>query len=195
MDSQTLSAQQQGPIDKNARDLLGDVYRRYSQELCAYVRQKFGSGPPDPEDVVQTAFERFAGLDAPEAIDNPRAFLYRTSQNIVIDHYRATTTRDKHVEQEKNQAEQKSLDDSTPENVLIAKERMEIVQQVVENLPNRQRQLVLLNRFHQVSYAEIARRTGMSQTEIKRQVARALAECDQALASAEQALESPRTRR
>ena len=43
-----------------SNSLLGRLYDRHWGELVHYVVAKFGTGPPDWEDVVQTAFARYA---------------------------------------------------------------------------------------------------------------------------------------
>src|SRR5688572_3251372 len=73
--------------DGERRQQLSDLYRVHWKGLCGYVRAQFGPGPPEPEDVAQTAFIRFAAAD-PAHIENPRAFLYATARNLVIDHHR-----------------------------------------------------------------------------------------------------------
>lgn len=160
---------------------LAGLYQRYFQELCQFIHAKFGP-PPEPDDVVQTAFVRFSQLDDPNAVENPRAFLYKVSQNIVLDYRRSAKTRDQYLQSEL--AAESLSDDCDPSNVLSAQEQLAIVMSTLEQLPNTQRQLVILNRIHHISYAEIARRTQLSQTEVKRQVARALATCSAALAAA-----------
>ncbi|TQV87028.1 RNA polymerase sigma factor [Aliikangiella coralliicola] len=179
------SRQKEG-LQSNLQGLLRTLYNKHWKELCQYIAGKFGT-PPDPEDVVQSAFERFSKLDQPEAVENPRAFLYKMSQNIVIDYHRAAKTRENHAQQVIFENSENNLDDNDPSNVLIVREKLTIVTKVIEQLPNTQRQLVILNRFHQISYAEISRRTGMSQTEIKRQVASALAMCSEAIEKQESA--------
>src|SRR5262249_32309170 len=63
---------------------LSDLYGRYRTELIAFIRRKFGSGPPDPEDIAQQAFANFAAIGPRDSIANPRAFLFRTAHNIAL---------------------------------------------------------------------------------------------------------------
>jgi RNA polymerase sigma-70 factor (ECF subfamily) len=49
------------------------------------------------------------------------------------------------------------------------------------NMPRIQRQIFLAHRLDGMSFAEIARRTGLSQRQVERQMARALAKLDKQL--------------
>lgn len=175
------------------RELLGEVYRRHWLELCRYVASTFGAGPPDPEDVAQQAFVRFAALDDPDAVDNPRAYLYRTAHNIVVDEHRRAARRMAHQTVEIEAGAEKS-DDRSPERVLLARERLQVITRAVQALPVKCRRSFLLHRVHGLSCAEIARRTGYSQSAIKKHVVRALADIERALAKAERGIGADRSK-
>ena len=72
-----------------ADERLDALYRNHFPELCANIRKSFGSGPPEPEDAVQTAFAKFAKLENPAAVRAPRAFLYIAARNVILDHKRS----------------------------------------------------------------------------------------------------------
>ncbi len=164
---------------------LDDLYRRHFTALSAFVRRKFGSGPPDPEDVAQAAFERYAALANRSEVRNPKAFLYRCARNYVIDHRRrqAVSTR--------LAAEVESLNptgasaDSDPARVLEAREELAAVIAAIESLDARRREVLILNSIEGLSCAEIARRMGLSQTRVVQLYAQAIAACAKALASTE----------
>ena len=166
------------------KKLIQDLYQQHFKELCGYLANKF-TPPPEPEDVVQSTFERFSRLDDPTAVDNPRAFLYKMAQNIVIDHKRGLQVRDRHAEQVQAEDSERDLDDCGPSLVLSQRQELDVITQTLESLPEKQRNLLLLNRIHHLSYAEISRRTGISQTEAKRQVAKAVAACSKAIEQAQ----------
>ena len=175
------SAQPGAGIDSGRRRFLADIYQSYWFEICRYISSTFGAGPPEPEEVAQDAFTRFAALEDPESVDNPRAFLYKTAHNIVINHHRKNTLHNKYVKREVGQLAEDILDDLHPERVLLGKERYRVLKQAFKRLPQRQQRLVVMHRIHGLSYVESARRMQMSQTEVKRQVANAIVECEEAL--------------
>jgi DNA-directed RNA polymerase specialized sigma24 family protein len=82
-----------GALTSDTQRPLDRIYRQHWDEICRYVRRSFGAGPPDPEDVAQAAFARFAALDVEVQVANPRAFLFRTAHNIAIDARRSGSGR------------------------------------------------------------------------------------------------------
>lgn len=163
------------------RGLIDGLYAQFWQELCRYVRAKFGGGPPEPADVVQSAFARFAAIDHLGSIENPRAFLYATTRNIVIDHRRRTRTQAAHAQSLLADAGEEILDGITPERVLLGKETLRIVRETIRRLPRKQRRVLVLHRLHNQSFTDISRRTGWSQSDVRRQVCKAIAAVERAL--------------
>lgn len=164
---------------------LDALYRRHWAELCGYVVKTFGYGPPEPEDLAQAAFTRFAALSDPSEVKNPRAYLYRTVHNEAIAYRRRETTKTKHAQTVEDVYVPNKTDDRNGERVLLAKERVRIVERVVEAMSETKRNVLLLNRFEGLSKAEIARRLGISPTHVKRLLQQAVAECREAVERAD----------
>ena len=162
--------------------VLMRLYRDHWRDLCRYIAKTFGQGPPDPEDVAQLAFERVAEHQDFDAIRNPKAFLWRTAHNIALSEKRALSVRHRHAQAVKETFFDTEGDDRTPERVLAARAQIETVYAVLEAMPAKRRRCLVLNRIMGYSFAEISRRTGMSQTAVKKHVARAMIDLDAALA-------------
>lgn len=162
-------------------DTFEKLYDSLWSDLCGYIQAKFGAGPPEPADVAQTAFTRFAALDEPAQVKNPKAFLFATARNIVIDHYRRETRFDAYVSDVLHRSAEISLEAITPERVSLAKERFRILNDTVKQLPHKQQVVLSLNRFHGLSYSEISRKTGWSMSDISRQVTSAIQALSKAL--------------
>jgi RNA polymerase sigma factor (sigma-70 family) len=160
------------------------LYARHWNELCHYIRRRFGVGPPDPEDVAQETFIKFASLENRDAIDNPRAYLYRTAHNLLIDERRRLTLRNKSP----GDIEALSVnDDRTPERVLVGKERWDVLTRTLLAMPDARRRSFLLNRLHGLSAPTIARMTGYSDSAVKKHIGLALSELETALTASERA--------
>ncbi len=54
---------------------VAELYRQYWHELCAWLYAQFGAGPPEPEDVAQQTFVKFADLQGKCQIENPKALV------------------------------------------------------------------------------------------------------------------------
>lgn len=171
--------------------VLDSLYRLHWAELRNYVRKMFGPGPPDPEDVAQQTFVMFAASPEREFIDNVRAYLYRTAHNIVIDERRRISSRNNNLRELQPCAPEKS-DDRTPENVLMAKERLAMFAEVLRAMPDERRRSFLFNRLHGLSCAEIARRTGYSDSAVKKHIALAMDALEAALTAAERGVKGGR---
>lgn len=165
------------------RDAGMDVlYARHWGELCHYIKKHFGQGPPDPEDVAQDAFIRFAAIENRAAIDNPRAYLFRAAHNALVDEHRRLALR------RANPADidvQTASDDLTPERVLVGQERLEILARSLRAMPAARRRSFLLNRLQGLSCAAIARMTGYSESAVKKHIDVALKHLEAALSEAE----------
>jgi RNA polymerase sigma factor (sigma-70 family) len=173
-----MRASELGTSDGNEA-FLDALYRAHIGELKAYLRRKFGAGPPDPEDVAQAAFSRFAALDDRQAIPNPKAYLMLTARNIVIDARRRMGTADRMATTleviEENRA------DSSAEDVLSSREELKRLAAIVATLKPKERSAFLLHRIDGLSYAEIAERMNISASGARALVNRALEICVKAM--------------
>jgi RNA polymerase sigma factor (sigma-70 family) len=168
---------------------IGELYRRYWPELCRYLARTFGDGPPDPQDVAQQAFLRYATLDSQDAIRNERAYLYRIAHNVLIEEHRQGAVRRAAIA---DMATQMMLaDEITPERALIAHDCLFVLHRVIQRLPPARRRSFLLHRIEGLSCAAIARRTGYSESAIKKHVALVTAALDEALRQVEGRESSP----
>jgi RNA polymerase sigma-70 factor (ECF subfamily) len=167
----------------NSGDEVGALYRQNREGIRRYVVRTFGAGPPDPEDVVQAVFERYAAIAGAERVLNPRAFLYRSAHNYVIDERRRHPVRAEFAREIQEIADRS--DDLDAERVLDSKQRWAAIEEAIARLDERSREMLLMNRLHGLSSAEIARRKGCSPTLVKSIIARALVQCHRALADDE----------
>jgi len=165
---------------------LGVLYSRYWAELCRYVKKTFGSGPPDPQDIVQQTFLHFASSPSTREIRNVRAYLYRTAHNILIEEHRRASVR--HAATVEMVSRQGScVEELTPERVMIADERLDIMRAVISKQSEARRRSFLLHRLEGLSCAEIARRTRYSESAIKKHIMLVMNDLEAAMARREAA--------
>ena len=157
------------------------LYQVYWQDLCGQLRRMFGAGPPEPEDAVQAAFIRYAALEEPQKVRNPRAFLLVTARNIILDQKRRSGRHMAYAKAVLAENSGPQLDDISPERVLLEKERFEVINEVFRKLPEKQKVILTLRRQHGYTYQQIADETGWSYGDVYRQMEKALASFSQAL--------------
>lgn len=160
---------------------LREIYQRYWPDLCRYINRTFGKGPPEPEDIVQAAFSNFAALEDRQAVRNPRALLYCIARNIAIRQHQREAIFVRTDGEEETGREAQIPDEMDPERVLLGRERFALLDEALARMPQERRKALIMNRLHGLSFAEISRRTGISQTQVKRLVAWALTDCKRAL--------------
>lgn len=168
---------------------LPELYQSYRAELVAFVRAKFGAGPPEPEDVAQQAFANFAAQaqGRHETITNPRAFLFRIAHNLVINERKHQQVGRRFLEAAPDPKEIcEARDDFNPEVVLSGRQRYRLIEQVIRGMPEKRRRILLLNRLEGLSYAEIGRRLGLSESVVRKHAALAVRECAAVLLDAQE---------
>lgn len=171
-------------IARNAEPADRDrAYRLFWHDVCRYVRHRFGPGPPEPHDVAQQAFLHFAEASESQEIRNPGAYLRRAAHNIVIDEQRRLAVRRSHAEMPVHRGPE--ADELDPERILLGKEAQGIAYSTIEAMPGFRRRVLLLNRIHGLTAAEIARRMGKPESTVRSAIARALEELQAALDGAE----------
>ena len=171
-------------LDQTKKDRLSFLYRRHFPEMLRTIRKQYGAGPPDPEDVVHSAFTNFAALPGDVEIKNERAFLFRTAHNIALDGKRRKKIQDRFVESETTETEAALNADFSPERVFLGKEEFRLVEEAIKALPSKDRRLFLMHRVDELSYAEISRREGYSESGVRLAVSRAQKACFDAVRQA-----------
>ncbi len=147
---------------------------RYYRELLRYFVRQAGDGDAGA-DVVQEAYARMLALqDKGTPIFEPRALLYQTGRNILVNLARRRVV------------EARVLDtlalvgaDSapSPERHASARQQLERLVRLLERLPRKRRTVFLLVRIHGLSHAEAAAHMAISVKAVEHHMTRALLDC------------------
>lgn len=136
------------------------------------------TGDPDrAADIVQDTWLRVAATQAlGVSVGNPRGYVLRVAQNLAIDEGRRLTRLGKiHA------AEEEGLGVSDPaplvDAALLAKERVAMLDAALQELPERARNILLLNRVEGLTQVEIAQKLGVSPSLVSQDLAKALKHC------------------
>ncbi|MHC5350631.1 RNA polymerase sigma factor [Metapseudomonas furukawaii] len=134
-------------------------------------------------DLVQDLFLRF--WRRPTApVEDLGTYLLRSAHNLAIDHLRSEGSRNR--AESALLPEQQLAEPASPEAALEAGSQLRHVESALRELPERTRQIFLLNRIHGRTYGEIARAMGLTQSAVEKHMMRALEVCKTSLHRADQ---------
>ena len=137
-------------------------------KLLSYAR-KLTTDPDDAEDAVQeTMLKLWSRRDELDSCRNPEAFAVTVTHNVCMD-----TWRTRHGNAQS--AEQLQLADSadTPYARLEARDRIELVERIINSLPPLQRTIMRMKDMEEYETEEIAQITGCSPEGIRSNLSRA----------------------
>lgn len=155
---------------EDARETLTRLFEGERRNLISRVR-RIVSNDAVAEELVQETFLRL--LDRPLA-EHSAPLLHRTARNLALDYLRSKKVRDRRPESLR-EAGEGSLP-PTDHVVEMADEWQQLVE-VLEQLPERTRQIFLLNRVDGETYAAIAGMLGISSSAVEKHMMRAMKAC------------------
>lgn len=144
----------------------------HEADVRAWLRRA-GNRPDEIDDIVQEAYCRLAALPGVEHIANGRAYFFQTARNIAIERIRrARIVRIDSV----TEIDALNVVDSepSPERIVAGRRELRRVQELIEGLPPRCRDIFKLRRVHGMPQREIARRLGVSENVVEMQATRGL---------------------
>jgi RNA polymerase sigma factor (sigma-70 family) len=158
---------------------IASLFHQYGDELTRRLVSMVGSHET-ASDLVQDTYVRLLRLGDEHVVEQPRALLHRIAVNLAIDHLR----------KEKNGVQALDGMDTamavpsqapSPERELLAKQRLRLCLQAIEQLPPRSREAFVLCRVYGYSYQEIAIRMNISESGVEKLLMRALDQSCEAL--------------
>ena len=155
----------------SARPVFEDLVESYSAEIFAYV-WRLTRDPQDAEDCLQESFARaFKAFDRLNGNANARAWLYRIATNTTFTYLKKRRHQNGQiVEADLNLA---SPGDG-PAEAASRRETLAAVARAVEGLPARQQAALVMRKYQELSYPEIAQALGCSEDAARANVYQAL---------------------
>ena len=166
---------QDGP--KTARAHFLKVFLSQRPQMEALVSRRVGCRAT-AADLVQDLFVRFWRRPLVQ-VEEPNTYLLRCAGNIAIDHLRNEGTRARLSEELMPDAQEARADE--PQAALEASNDLRHIEAALRGLPEKTRQIFLLNRIHWRKYGEIAKAMGLSQSAVEKHMMRALQACKASL--------------
>ncbi len=169
-------------------NVISTLFHAHRKDVTRFLRKRLFRRE-DVEDMVQETFLRAMGNTDWEQTGNPRAYLLRIADNLFKDRVR---------KDRRGPAEQEgkiSFDDITlmdvesglpsPEKITAARQEYQSLCKAIARLPFQTRNAVVLHKFLNLTYTEVARSMGISASTVEKHIARGMLQCSDYLRSLE----------
>ncbi|BBP83718.1 RNA polymerase sigma factor [Pseudomonas sp. Pc102] len=148
----------------------------YYRELVRFLSARLGDRQA-AADVAHDAYLRVMERASQERIESPRAFLYRTALNLVVDEHRRNAVRRNEPLEVLDEEEDSRHRSPSPLRLLAQVQRLGLLQRALDELPALCRDAFLLRRLEGLSHDEIAARLGISRSLVEKHIVNAMKHC------------------
>lgn len=152
-----------GPI---AAEYMEELFSEFQTPLERYFRKRV-RGKEEVDDLVQEVFCRLAARAKNFRMEKPEAYVFQIAANLLRDKARREITRRASTSQLFDQTENK-FEEISPERVLLGRQSLIALTDALNELPERTRVIILLHRFEELKYREIALRLGISVSSVEK---------------------------
>ena len=165
-------------VQSGELDAFEDLVRAHEKTVYNLALRMTGN-PQDAEDMAQEAFlKAYRSLPDFRGESKFSVWLYRIVSNVCLDHLRKQSRRPaSSLTREDEDGEEQQLEvpdeSQSPERLLEQKLPREAVQRGLAELPEEQRQILLLREIRGMSYEEIAETLGLEAGTVKSRIFRA----------------------
>jgi RNA polymerase sigma factor (sigma-70 family) len=148
------------------------TFRREKDRLLRFIRNRV-STLEEAEDILQDVFFQFvSGYETIESLDRVTSWLFSVARNKIIDRYRRDSSRPRQMdltsprgaEDDTPLTLQEILPDfgNTPEDTYLREVIWDAIMDALDELPEDQRDIFILNEMEDRSFREISEETGIS---------------------------------
>lgn len=152
-------------MEKNEKGHIARMIEEYGAKLFGFIRKRV-SNEEDAEDILQEVWYQFSVALNAEPIEHASAWLHRVAGNKIIDRYRKykpVSYDELAYEDDEGEISFRDLllnDDNTPETKYISGLFWEQLNNALDELPDEQRQVFIWNELEDLSFQQIAEKTG-----------------------------------
>jgi RNA polymerase sigma factor (sigma-70 family) len=149
--------------DQRRQNIIQAV-RDYGKRLFYFIRGRVNTDE-DAEDILQDVWYQFSNVLDAEPIEQTSAWLFRVARNRIIDKYRRhqTESLDEIFDDDEGNFNFREIllaENSTPETEHLKNLFWQQLFEALDELPDEQKQVFIWNELEDISFTEIAGRTG-----------------------------------
>jgi len=163
------------PPDPDLDLWFAEYVQPYEGTLRVWLKRRF-EYQIDVDDIVQEAYMRVLRAREGNAMPSPKAFLFTTARNLALDRLRRHDVSRTNYFGEIDSLH--VLDECTgiPETVARNQE-LTLLNEAIQSLPARCRQILILRKLDGLSHREIAERLGLSESTVSNQITIGIEKC------------------
>ncbi|HEX4973025.1 MAG TPA: sigma-70 family RNA polymerase sigma factor [Steroidobacteraceae bacterium] len=159
------------PDDDPRNHRLVAWFKRWRKPIRQWLSHRSSVPTADLDDLAQEVFLRLLRYSDDVAIDNPQGYLFRIAANVANEWQERSRLRRPHDDSWLEDLQVEFNDE--PENAIAREVAREYMQEAVNKLPRRQREVLLLHVNEGMTYKQIAERQGLTYRVILRDLTRA----------------------
>ena len=163
------------------KKLVERLFAEHGGVLKAFLFRRV-SRPPDAADLAQEVYLRMLRVPDIEAIRNPQSYLFTVASNLIKEHARHGYEERSALDVQDPQLEEQLAELPSYAGDLDQEHRVERLREVLDQLPPKCRETVVLQYWHHQSYEEIAQQLDISTHMVKKYLSQALVHCRRRMA-------------
>ncbi len=125
------------------------------------------------DDVIQETYAILAGLESVDAIRNPKAYMFKTAQSVILAHVRRAQIVSISTIEDINQLADEDMAPS-PETEVSDRQELQRLADAIANLPHRCREVFVFRKIHGLTQRDVARQMGISEGTVEKQMQKGL---------------------
>lgn len=155
-------------------DKLGLLFERYNKSLYGFF-YRLTSDSDTSEDLVQNVFIRILKYKHTYHGDGKfSTWMFHMARNMFADHYKKTKRMG--YKEDVELADMYFRDDINAESTIIQTEELDLLQQAMNQLSLEKREILILSKYQEMRYREIADLLKLTESAVKVRIFRALKE-------------------
>lgn len=168
-------------MDKSEKSKESPILKAYLSCRDGLVRSimKMCARQDDVDDILQETFLRVLNANEKSRIKSPQDYLFVVSRNLVIE---KLSLRSREIVMEINDA-MVGIDDISADRELHHKQKLGVLNEVLQSLPEKKRRAILLRKFYGLSHNEIAKKMNVSVSSVEKYIAGGIKQCKRVMSS------------